>query len=221
MRGFDEIFAIAAERKGGPEALNALIDKPKPVAELSVITEDRWLAVLTKCVFQAGFNWQIIEAKWEGFEAAFDGFDVGRCAFMDDIKFDALLGNKEIVRNAAKIASVRENAAFLMQLREKGGAGHVFGTWPSHDYISLLGLLKTDGARLGGATAMYAMRFMRRDGFILSGDVTARLMVEGVIDKPAGSKTSMRAVQSAFNEWMNQSGRSLSEISLVLAMSVE
>ena len=26
MRGFDEIFAIAAERKGGPEALNALID---------------------------------------------------------------------------------------------------------------------------------------------------------------------------------------------------
>ena len=67
---------------------------------------------------------------------------------------------------------------------------------------------------------MYAMRFMGRDGFILSGDVTMRLMTEGVIDKPAGSKTSMRAVQSAFNEWMDQSGRLLAEISRILAMSV-
>jgi hypothetical protein len=36
MRGFDEIFFIAAERKGGAEALNALIDKPKPAVELLV-----------------------------------------------------------------------------------------------------------------------------------------------------------------------------------------
>ena len=84
----------------------------------------------------------------------------------------------------------------------------------------LLDLLKTDGARLGGATAMHAMRFMGRDGFILSGDVTMRLIAEGVIDKAAGSKSSMRAVQSAFNEWMDQSGRSLTEISRILAMSV-
>lgn len=220
MRGFDEIFDIAAARKGDAEAVNSLIDKPKSVAELSIISEDRWLAILTKCVFQAGFNWKVIEAKWDGFEASFDRFDVGRCAFMDDEKFDALLGNKEIVRNGAKVATVRENAAFLMQLRDRGGASTVFGAWPSDDYISLLALLKSDGARLGGATAMYAMRFMGRDGFILSGDVTTRLIVEGVIDKPAGSKSSMRAVQSAFNVWMDQSGRSLTEISRVLAMSV-
>ena len=108
---------------------------------------------MTKWVFQAGFNWKVIEAKWESFETAFDGFYVGRCAFMDDEKFDALIGNKEIVRNGAKISTVRENAAFLMQLREQGGAGHVFGSWPSHDYSSLIGLLKTDGARLSGAKA--------------------------------------------------------------------
>ena len=44
MRGFDEIFSIAAERKGGSEELNAMINKPKPVADLLVIPEDRWLA---------------------------------------------------------------------------------------------------------------------------------------------------------------------------------
>jgi hypothetical protein len=61
---------------------------------------------------------------------------------------------------------------------------------------------------------------MGRDGFILSVDVTARLKAEGVIEKPAGSKSSMQANQSAFNEWMDQSGGSLTEISRVLAMSV-
>ena len=182
-----------------------MINKPKPVTDLLVILEDRWLAVLTKCVFQAGFNWNVIENKWEGFETAFDSFDIGRCALMNDEKFDALLENKDIVRNGAKIATVRENAAFLMHLREQGGVAHVFGKWPSHDYILLLDLLKTDGACLGGVTAMHAMRFMGRDGFILSGDVIMRLMAEDVIDKPAGSKFSMRAVQSAFNEWMDGS----------------
>ena len=110
------------------------------------------------------------------------------------------------MRNGEKIATARENAAFVMHLREQGGAEYVFRSWPSHDYSALIGLLKIDGASLGGARAMYAMRFMGRDGFILSGNVNARFMAEGVIDKPAGSKSSIRAVQSAFNEWMDQSG---------------
>ena len=45
-------------------------------------------------------------------------------------------------------------------------------------------------------------------------------VAEGVIDKQPSSKTAMKSVQSAFNTWMNQSGRSLTEISRVLAMSV-
>lgn len=171
-------------------------------------------------MFQAGFNWKVIEAKWDGFETAFGGFDVGRCAFMDDETFDALLQDTRIVRNGTKIASVRENAAFLLELRDEGGAGHVLGGWPSADFIGLLALLAERGSRLGGASAQYAMRFAGRDSFILSRDVTARLIAEGVIDKPATSKKAMTAVQSAFNTWMDQSGRSLTEISRVLAMSL-
>ncbi|NOD48294.1 MULTISPECIES: DNA-3-methyladenine glycosylase I [unclassified Ruegeria] len=220
MRTFDEIFDISASRHGGPDALQAMLHKPKSPEELAAIPEDRWLAMLTKCVFQAGFNWKVIENKWDGFEVAFDGFDVGRCAFMDDEKFDALLQDKRIVRNGTKIAAVRDNAAFLMELREEGGAGKVLGGWPSADYINLLALLAKRGSRLGGASAQYAMRFIGRDSFILSQDVTARLIAEGVIDKPATSKKAMLAVQKAFNTWMDQSGRSLTEISRVLAMSL-
>ncbi|OIQ31544.1 MAG: 3-methyladenine DNA glycosylase [Roseobacter sp. MedPE-SWchi] len=217
MRSFDEIFDISAARHGGAPALEAQLPKLDPAA--ASLPEDRWLSLMAKCVFQAGFSWTVIETKWPGFEAAFDQFDVARNAFMDEEKLDALLRNTDIVRNGAKIQSVRDNAVFLMDLRQHGGAAKVFCDWPSTDYVGLLDMLKTQGSRLGGGTGQMVMRFAGRDGFVLSRDVTARLIAEGVIDKPATSKTALRQVQEAFNSWQEQSGRSLMEISRVLAMS--
>lgn len=217
MRSFDEIFEISAGRKGGPDALEAMLTLPQDV---SSVPDDRWLAQFTKCIFQAGFNWKVIEAKWDGFEEAFAGFDPGKCAFMEDDWFDALLQDTRIVRNGAKIATVRENAGFILSLQAEGGAGKVFANWPSTDYIGLLDMLKARGSRLGAATGQYAMRFAGRDGFVLSADVTARLIAEGVVDKQPTSKGAMKAVQAAFNVWMDQSGRGLTQISRVLAMSV-
>lgn len=220
MRHFDEIFQIAADRKGGAEAILSDLPTPLSPAELAQIPEDRWLAQMTKSIFQAGFNWKVIEAKWDGFEDAFDGFNVNRCAFLNDEEFDALLSNKAVVRNGMKLRTVIDNAIFIQELREQGGIGEVIGNWPSTDYIGLLELLKKNASRMGGNSATYALRFMGKDSFILSQDVTARLIAEGVIDKPATSKTALRAVQAAFNDWMDQSGRGLTQISRVLAMSV-
>ncbi len=220
MRSFEEIYDIAAKRKGGAEALEALLDTPKSPEALAQIPEDRWLAEVSKFVFRTGLAWQVIENKWAGFEAAFDGFDIGRCAFMDDEKFDSLLTDTRIVRSGPKIASVRDNAAFFLELRAQGGVAKVLGEWPSSDFIGLLDMLKARGTRLGGQTGAYSLRMLGRDSFIMSPDVIARLVAEGVVDKAPSSKTAMRAVQAAFNDWRDQSGRSLTEISRVLAFSV-
>jgi 3-methyladenine DNA glycosylase Tag len=220
MRSYQEIFDIAADRKGGAEALNAMLEPSLPASELAKIPEDRWLAQFTKSIFQAGFNWKVIEAKWDGFETAFHGFDVNRVAFFNDEDFDALLTNKDVVRNGTKLRSVIDNAIFIQEMRDGGGIAKTIADWPSTDYIGLLELLKKRASRLGGNSATYALRFIGRDSFILSQDVTARLIAEGVIDKPATSKTALRSVQSAFNTWMEQSGRGLTEISRTLAMSV-
>ncbi|MGR3624335.1 DNA-3-methyladenine glycosylase I [Pseudophaeobacter sp.] len=217
MRSFDEIYEISAARHGGAEALEAKLIRPDP--DVAKLPEDRWLSLMTKCIFQAGFSWKVIEAKWPGFEAAFDQFTLGPNAFMDDEKFDALLRNTEIVRNGAKIQTVRDNAGFLLDLRTEGGAAEVFGSWPDSDFIGLLEMMKKRGSRLGGNTGQMVMRFAGRDGFVLSKDVTGRLIAEGVIDKPATSKTALKSVQAAFNDWQQQSERSLMEISRVLAMS--
>jgi hypothetical protein len=54
----------------------------------------------------------------------------------------------------------------------------------------------------------------------MSADVIARLIAEGVIDKPPTSKGAQRAVQAAFNEWMDQSDYGLTQISRILATSL-
>lgn len=220
MRSFREIFEISAGRHGGAEALEAKLGKPKSAAELAAIPEDRWLAEMSKYIFATGLNWTVIEKKWPGFEEAFHGFDVGRCAMMDDVMFDRLLTDTRIVRHGAKIASVRDNAAFLLELRDEGGVGKVIGDWPSEDFAALLEMLKKRGSRLGGMTGAYSMRMLGRDSYILSKDVVARLIAEGVVDKAPTSKSAINAVQEAFNTWQSQSGRSLTEISRVLAMSI-
>ncbi len=134
--------------------------------------------------------------------------------------FDGLLADTRVVRHGAKIASVRDNAAFFLELRAEGGVGKVIADWPSTDFIGLLAMLKKRGSRFGGSTAQYGLRFMGKDSFILSQDVVARLVAEGIVDKAPTSKTAMRNVQDAFNTWMDQSGRGLTEVSRVLATSV-
>lgn len=222
MRTFNEIYKIAANRKGGADALAELLEPPLTRTELKSIPDDRWLSMMTKCIFQAGFSWKVIEAKWPGFETAFDNFDIGRCLFLNEEDMEQLLSNKEIVRNGQKIKTVQHNASFISDLaKEHGSAGAFFANWPMDNYIGLLDVLKSRGSRLGGTTAQYFLRFMGVDSFILSRDVVGRLIAEGVIDKPPTSKAAMKAVQTAFNEWQAQSDRSYKEISRVLALSLD
>ena len=221
MRDFAEIFQIAVDRKGGEASLEGLLLRPLSAERLAQTEDHRWLATMAKCLFQAGFNWKVIEAKWDGFEEAFGGFDPARVAFYDDGAMDRLLSDKRIVRNGAKIKAVVENAAFLMELANAhGSAARFFADWPDDDYVGLLALLGKRGSRLGGVTGQRVLRDMGKDSFILSNDVNARLIAEGVVDKAPTSKRDLAAVQAAFNAWRQESGRSLTEISRVLAMSV-
>ena len=77
--------------------------------------DDRILAAMTRRIFQAGFAWKVIDAKWDGFEAAFGGFEIIGCASMSEERFDALLKDSRIVRNGAKIRSVALNGQFLVR----------------------------------------------------------------------------------------------------------
>lgn len=224
MHSFDEIFEMAAKRHGGKEAVEEMLSTlvPRAADELVSLPDDRWLSMFTKCIFQAGFAWNVIDAKWPDFEEAFWNFDPGRCAAMSDDDLDTLLANKKIVRNEAKILSVRDNAAMIGELaREHGSASDLLGRWPVGDHAGLIDLLKHRGSRLGGTTAQYALRFIGRDGFVLSNAVLAALVREKVIERAVFSRHAMTSVQAAFNGWVRESGRPMMQVSRLLALSVE
>jgi len=221
-RSFDALFALAAARKGGAEAFEKTLPTPKTPAELAAIPDHRWLATMTRAVFQAGFSWKVIETKWPGFETAFWGFDPGRCSMMSDDDLDALLKDKGIVRNGAKIRSVANNATFLCDLAaEHGTAANAFANWPATDYVGLLTLLKKRAAWLGGTSGQYFLRTMGVDSFVLSRDVVRALIREGVVDREPTSQRDLAKVQATFDHWRAESGRPMAQISRTLACSIE
>ena len=176
---------------------------------------------MTKRVFQAGFVWSVVEAKWDGFEAAFEGFEPRRLAMYADDELDRLMADAGIIRNGAKIKAAIDNARFIVDLADQhGAAGRLFAEWPDSDLAGLLALLKKRGSRLGGNTGQYVLRFMGKPAYIFSKDVVTALIREGVIDKPATSKRACAAVQEAFNQWSRETGRDLSQLSRILAASV-
>ncbi|HEV2363474.1 MAG TPA: DNA-3-methyladenine glycosylase I [Caulobacteraceae bacterium] len=222
MEAFAAIWARAAERKGGADALEALIAQhpTKSVQALAAAPDAEWLRAMTRGVFNAGMSWKVVAAKWPAFETAFHNFDPPLNAAMSEEEFDAHLKNASIIRNGRKVASVRDNARLLVELaREHGSASRFFAVWPDEDYVGLVEYLGSRGAGLGPTVATWTLRVMGKPAFILSRDVIAALIAAGVLDRPPSGKRDLRAVQDAFNVWARESGRDLTSISRVLAMS--
>lgn len=221
MKTFSALYQQAAARKGGETALEKLIPKPKPASALARIPDDRWLAGMARAIFRAGFNWKIVENKWPGIESAFAGFDPHRVAWLSDEELEGLLGDERIIRHWRKLKAIRVNAHYLTELAaEHGTAAAYFAEYPSSDYIGLLDDIRKRGAFLGGTSGQYFLREMGRDSFILSRDVVAALARERVFDGSPTSKSSLRSIQDAFNDWVAGGGKSLTRVSRVLAFTV-
>ena len=222
MTSFSAIRARAEARKGGPEKLAALMP-PKPDREtLSRLPDDRALAEMTRRVFSAGFAWSVIAAKWPGFEEAFLGFSPARLVFEPDDFWDALTRDSRIVRNAAKILSVRKNAVFVQTVaREHGSFGAFLAGWPSSDEVGLLDVLAKRGDRLGGMSGQMFLRFIGWDGFAASKDVVACLRDAGLdIAEEPTSKGDLRRIQAQFNAWADETGLPYVHLSRICAYSI-
>ncbi len=81
-----------------------------------------YLEVLTKAIFQSGISWRVIEAKWEGFRAAFAGFDPRRVAALTPADVDRLVADTRIVRNRRKIEATIDNAVEMVALEGEFGS---------------------------------------------------------------------------------------------------
>lgn len=222
MKKFRYIQEAATKRKGGEKQLARLLTKPATVNQLAAIEDSRYLAQMTRCVFNAGFHWRVISAKWGGFEEAFHGFDLGQLLTKSPEEWEAYIEDTRIIRNWQKIQTVFHNAAMLDDIgAEHGSFADFFADWPSNDQIGLMKYLHKNGSRLGGKTAQWFIRFTGKDGFMLTGDVITALIANGVeTNDRATSQRDLKNIQNAFNEWHDQSGLPYSHLSKILSYSV-
>jgi 3-methyladenine DNA glycosylase Tag len=220
MTPWNEIWDRAVARHG-EDVLREGFPHAATADELRALSDDRYLAAISKRVFAAGFRWRVILAKWDGFEEAFHGFDPLWVADLDASGVETLAQDTRIVRNRIKIRSTIENAAFVLRVAaEHGSFGNWLADWPADDTLGLWAAMKADGDRLGGNTGPWILRLVGRPTFRFSGDMVQALVEFGAIPRPPGGKKIEQQAQAAINAWSAESGLDVGAISVVLAKSV-
>lgn len=106
-----------------------------------------YLEMMTAVIFMGGLSRQVVMAKWDGFLAAFEGFDVATVADFTDVDVERLSQDARIVRYKAKIRAVVGNAQQMLQIAGEHGS---FGAW-------VRGLLASEG--VDGTARAVAKRF--------------------------------------------------------------
>ncbi|PFG56078.1 DNA-3-methyladenine glycosylase I [Vibrio sp. ES.051] len=217
---FDAIYQRAAERKGGEEQLESLLSHPLSKEDLAAIPDDRWLAAFSMKVFQSGISWRVVRNKWPNFEAVFFGFKIEPLLMLSDEQWEAKAADKRIIRHLTKVMSIPANAHMIHAATfEYGSFGKMIADWPQEQITDLWAYLKKHGSRLGGNTGPYTLRQMGVDTFILSHDVEAYLRNCKIIEGGKETKKSLASANKAFIQWQKECGRSLSEISQIIAFS--
>ena len=222
MERFNTILERSRERHGGRAAIDSLMPRVRSSRALSRDKDDRWLAQMTRCVFQAGFVWRVVDRKWDDFEDVFFGFPPEKIVMLSPEQIDRFAQNPRIIRNRQKVVGVQANAQFILDIaREHGSFGKFISAWPTDDIIGLFTLLKKRGSRLGGMTGQRILRNMGKDTFITTGDVVHCLQRAGldIRDNPT-SQREMRLIQSVFSQWQQESALPLSHISRICALSI-
>lgn len=222
MSSFAKIRQRAEKRKGGPAKLQALLPEVASARTLGKLGDDRYLAMMTKCINQAGFSWKVIENKWPEFEEAFFGFDPHKLGLLSPEQWEAYTSDRRVVRNWQKIKALRENVFFVQDTaRQHGGFGKWLANWPSSDQVGLMAHLKSHGSRLGGQSALWFLRRVGKDCFIPTRDVVTVLRSIGLeIAEQPGSKRDLTRIQEQFNAWHDETGLPYSHLSRILACSV-
>ncbi|CAM3197779.1 DNA-3-methyladenine glycosylase I [Vibrio diazotrophicus] len=217
---FSSIYQRAVDRKGGEDQLEKLLSTPLSKTELAAVPEDRWLSAFSMKVFQSGISWDVVRKKWPNFEELFFGFKIEPLLMLSDEVWEEKAQDPRIIRHLIKVMSIPRNARMIYEARaEHGSFSEMVANWPLDNITGLWEHMKKHGDRLGGNTGPYTLRTMGADTFILSTDVEAYLRNTGIIDSAKTTKRAMTASNQAFCQWSEESGRSLSEISQIIAYS--
>ncbi|MER1967319.1 DNA-3-methyladenine glycosylase I [Castellaniella sp. GW247-6E4] len=216
------LYDAARDRFDSDDAMELFLPQALTPDELKRKGDDRCLSAMTQRIFQAGIQHAVVDAKWPAFEKAFSGFVPEAMARIGEADIEGHMQNARLIRHRAKLQTIPKNAQLILDIRREQGGSFVgfIADWPAADIIGLWRLLAKRGARLGGRSAAGFLRLVGKDTFLLTSDVVARLVTAGAIAQAPTSQRDLQAVQDTFNALRQSSGRSLCQLSAMLALSI-
>ena len=210
-----------ARQRHGAAALDARLPQPKSASELAGTPDDRYLSQMSLRIFRAGLKHSVVDAKWPAFEEVFTDFEPRRVRAMSDEAMEKLLGDTRLIRHWGKLKAVRDNAASMLAVADEFRSfGSWLGTWPGNNVVGLWDELATRFSQMGGNSGPMFLRMVGKDSFVLSPSVIAGLKRWADLPPPKNRK-DRTAAQACFNAWAAESGRPLSQLSMIVALSVD
>lgn len=220
MKKFADIYQLACLHKGSSTVVESNLPKARSADQLKAESDGFYLSNMSRRVFRAGLKHSLVDGKWPQFDGVFKQFDPFFCAMLSEDDIDIFLKDKRIIRHLGKLRSVPKNAQLVLdKSKEFGNFGAYLASWATDQTVDLWWELKKLGSNLGGNSGAAFMRMVEKDTFLITRDVVAVLMNEGVIDREPTSKKDMRRVQYAFSTWQQECGRDLCEISRIVSFT--
>jgi 3-methyladenine DNA glycosylase Tag len=221
MQDYKWLNEYCLNRFGSAKALEANLPSAQTPAQLRKISNDRYLSTMALRVFRAGLKHSLVDAKWPAFEQVFFGFDPEKVVLMGAEHLERLMQDTRIIRHLGKLKSVPRNAQLILDVaHEHGSFGNFIADWPEADIVGLWQYVAKHGNQMGGLSAPRFLRMIGKDTFIPTWDVVAALNAQGIVDKVPTSKRDQAKVQEVFNQWREESGRPLCQLSAMLAYTV-
>ncbi len=222
MRAFSTIYEEALFRLGSDTVLKSKLPKPDTPNVLRKKTDAYYLDLMSRRIFRAGLKHSMVDAKWPAFEEVFHHFDIARVSQMSDDELQALMQDRRIIRHWGKLKAVRGNALAISSLNDEGKAmGDYLAEWPTDRIVLLWQELKDRFTQLGGNSGPYFLRMAGKDTFLLTDFVQKALIKWGAVKGKVSGKKTLLHVQDVMNQWSEESGRPLCQVSMILALSVD
>jgi len=84
--------------------------------------DEAYFENMTRVIFQAGLNWQVIDKKWPTTVKAFAQFSINKIAAFTDKDVERLLKDEGIVRNRSKVCATIQNAIEFQNIKKQYGS---------------------------------------------------------------------------------------------------
>ena len=85
-------------------------------------SDEAYFENMSRVIFQAGLNWNVIDKKWPTTKKAFAEFSIAKVACFIDKDAQRLLKDEGIVRNKSKVCALIQNATEFQNIKKQYGS---------------------------------------------------------------------------------------------------